>query len=217
MTGPTAGAGVPRALVQDRAGATRERLLAAAIHCFTTVGYDAASTRQIEAEAGVKRGLIAYHFRTKEVLWKAAVADLFGRVAGDLHAAEQHLGNVDAVARRRYFVRVLVRLSARYPELNRLMVREGIHGDWRMQWLVDQHVRPVYQRFAVLFDEARTAGEAPAIDAVHAWYIVIGAAALMFAMAAEARQLTGLDVTAEAVIDQHANALADMLFPGKSQ
>ena len=66
-----------RDLVQDRAVVTRDKLLEAAIRTFASVGYDAASTRQIEADAGVKRGLITYHFKTKDVLWKAASEWLF--------------------------------------------------------------------------------------------------------------------------------------------
>ena len=62
----------PRNLVQERALLTRDQLLDAAIRTFASAGYDASTTRQIEAAAGVKRGVIAYHFGTKENLWKAA-------------------------------------------------------------------------------------------------------------------------------------------------
>ena len=207
---------LPREPIQERAEATREKLLAAAIRCFTSVGYDAASTRAIEADAGVKRGLITYHFKSKDVLWKAAVHWLFTRAGADMLMAERHAADVDADlgARLRYFIRALVRFSARYPEVNRLMVQEGIHGDWRMDWLVTHYVRPLYTRAEALFAQARAAGIAPAMDFPSFYYIAIGGSALLFTMAAEARRLAGVDATDEAVIAHHADALARLLFPG---
>jgi AcrR family transcriptional regulator len=201
--------------VQERAQHTRERLLAAAIRRFAASGYEAASTRQIEAEAGVKRGLIGYHFGTKEALWKAAADWLFDRAAADLRSAEAGAANVDPVARLRYFVRAFVRFSARFPEVNRLMMREGMDNDWRLDWLVEHIVRPWYQRVGALFEEARRLGRAPDMPFVHFYYILTGAGALLFSMAPEAERLAGIDPHDEAVARTHADALAELLFPGE--
>lgn len=199
--------------VQERAHVTRERLLDAAIHCFTTLGYDAASTRQIETEAGVKRGLIGYHFGTKEALWKASAMWLFERAAAELRAAEASAANVDPVGRLRYFVRAYVRFSAQYPEVNRLMIREGMDNDWRLDWLIEHIVRPWYERVRVLFDEAGRLGAAPDMPYHHFYYVFVGASSLMFSMAPEAERLAGIDPKDEAVISAHADALAELLFP----
>lgn len=204
----------PRDPVQERAQITRERLLEAAIARFAGVGYDAASTRQIEAEAGVKRGLIGYHFGTKEALWKAAAGWLFERAAGELRAAEDGAANVDPVARLRYFVRAFVRFSARHPEVNRLMMREGMDDDWRLDWLVDHIVRPWYERVRALYAEAGRLGAAPDMAYPHFYYILTGGAALLFSMAPEARRLADIDPQDDTVVSAHADALANLLFPG---
>jgi TetR/AcrR family transcriptional regulator len=52
---------------------TRERLLISAVQAFSSTGYDGASVREIERSCGVNRGLIAYHFGSKEDLWRACV------------------------------------------------------------------------------------------------------------------------------------------------
>ena len=200
--------------VQERAQVTRERLLEAAIRCFAATGYDAASTRQIEAAAGVKRGLIAYHFGTKEALWKAAAGWLFDRAGAELLSAEAGAANVDPVARLRYFVRAFVRFSARHPEVNRLMMREGMDDDWRLDWLVEHVVRPWYDRVGALFEEARRLGTAPPMAFPHFYYILTGAGALMFSMAPEAERLAGIDPLDDGVVSAHADALAELLFPG---
>ena len=206
-----------RDLIQDRALVTRDKLLDAAIRSFASIGYEAATTRQIEADAGVNRGLINYHFKTKEALWKAAVEWLFTRAAEELASAERHAAAIDPLARMRYFVRAFVRFSARFPEVNRLMVQEGMRDDWRIDWLVEHFARPWYRRAEVLFDEARALGIAPRMDYAHFYYILTGAAALMFSMAPEARRLAGIDPADDAVIDAHAEALAQLLFPGESK
>jgi AcrR family transcriptional regulator len=199
--------------IQERAAATRESLLEAAIDRFAAVGYEAATTRDIEAAAGVNRGLIAYHFKTKEALWKAAVIWLFEQAGQELAAAERHAADVDPLARLRYFVRAYVRFCARYPAVNRLMVQEGMHDDWRLAWLVEHFVRPWYARVEALLDQARALDAAPPMDALHFYYILTGGAALIFAMAPEARQLSGVDPAAPDRVDAHADALAQLLFP----
>ena len=204
----------PREPVQERAIVTREKLLEAAIRAFASVGYDAASTRDIEADAGVNRGLIAYHFKTKDALWKAAVDWLFTRAGAELAAAEQHAAHVDPVARLRYFVRAIVRFSARYPAVNRLMIEEGTQDDWRLDWMVEHFVRPWYRRVEALFRDARALGVAPDMAFPHFYYILTGAAALPFSMAPEARRLARIDTSREAFVDAHAEALARLLIPG---
>ncbi|HEY6599245.1 MAG TPA: hypothetical protein VIZ30_08030, partial [Pseudomonadales bacterium] len=110
-----------------------------------------------------------------------------------------------------------VGFCARFPEVNRLMVQEGMRDDWRLDWLVDHVVRPWYHRVEQLFEGARELGIAPRMDFVHFYYILTGAAALLFSMAPEARRLAGIDPMNDAVIDAHADALAQLLFPGDSK
>lgn len=205
---------ITRDAVQERAQITREQLLAAAINCFARLGYDASSTRKIEAAAGVKRGLIGYHFGTKEMLWKAALTWLIARAAGELSATESAADNVPPAERLRYFVRAYVRFCARYPEFNRLMIREGMDNDWRLDWLVENAARPWYERLHAVFDQAVTLNAAPAMAFHHFYYILTGAATLFFSMAPEAERLAGINPYDESTVSAHADALATLLFPG---
>lgn len=51
---------------------TRQRLMAAAVEMIGARGWDAVTTRQIAARAGVNQALINYHFGTREALLRAA-------------------------------------------------------------------------------------------------------------------------------------------------
>lgn len=53
---------------------TREKIINAAELQFAELGYDAVSVRNITDQAGVRLGLLAYHFGTKEALFEAVIA-----------------------------------------------------------------------------------------------------------------------------------------------
>jgi hypothetical protein len=97
------------------------------------------------------------------------------------------------------------------------MVREGMENDWRLEWLVEHSVRRWYARVQEVFDQATALGVAPAMAYHHFYYILTGAAALIFSMAPEAKRLTGIDTHDESVVSAHAEALAQLLFPGDSK
>ncbi len=198
---------------QERGQATRRLLLQTAIECFSRQGYDASSTRHIETAAGVKRGLISYHFGSKENLWKAAAAHLLERSTREIGHTLKNLENTDPAGRLRFLVRAHVRFCARHPEVNRLMIKEGTDNDWRLRWLVEEIVSPWYNQLKRLYSEAQSLGAAPQMDYHHFYYILTGAATLIFCMAPESKLVAGIDPLDEAVVTEHADALAQLLFP----
>ena len=206
-----------RGPVQERAQVTRDRLLDAAVRCFAAAGYEGSSTRQIEASAGIKRGLIAYHFGTKEALWKQAVTWWFGQAPHMLRVRVSGQGGSDPAAQLRALITGFVRFSASFPEANRLMIREGMDDDWRLQWLAEHIVGPWYERLGAAFEEARSAGAVRNVPFVHFYYILTGAGSLLFSMAPEAERLAGIDPYDDDVVRRHAEVIADLLIPGSGE
>jgi pyridoxal/pyridoxine/pyridoxamine kinase len=51
------------------------------------------------------------------------------------------------------------------------------------------------------------------MDHLNFYYILTGAATLIFSNALEARQLTGVDSRSETQVTRHADVLANLLFP----
>jgi AcrR family transcriptional regulator len=200
--------------IQERAQLTRSRLLKAAIAAFAERGYDAVGTREIETEAGVNRGLITYHFGTKEALWKVAMEELFQGHADDLALAQAGGESLDPAQRLANVIRAFVRYCAERPEVNRIMVQEGKHDDWRLAWIVERFVKPYYAVTKALHDEAVSSGFAPRMDHMHFHYILTGGAALIFAMSPECRRLSGRDPRDPEIVEAHANTLINLLIPG---
>ena len=127
---------------QERAEATRARLIEAGKQLFSERGFDAVSVRDIENAAGVKRNILAYHFEDKETIWKASADAIFGQMREEF---DQRLAIMKEVAGRdalAFIVRFYVYFHARHLELSRLMSQEATRHSWRIQYLIDNHIRP---------------------------------------------------------------------------
>ncbi len=198
--------------MQRRASDTRDRIVAAALEAFAERGFDGARTRDIAARAGVNQGLITYHFSSKEALWKAAADRIFALLGQEFGRRLEALRDVEPVARLRGVARHFVRFAAAHPELHRFMVEEGKSDGPRLQWLVDRHVRPLYEASRELIEAAQEEGALLRTDPVHLHYILIGAATHFFVMAAEVRRLTGNDPMRKDAIEAHADALVSLLL-----
>lgn len=186
---------------------TRTRIVDAALDCFSKSGFQGASTREIARQAGTNQGLITYHFSSKEDLWRAAVDRIFGQAKEQIGNPTALEATADGRERARTSIRAYVRFVAAHPELFRLMVGEGTSDEPRMHWLVDTHLKPLYE-----MSFGRGVGIAEELRP-HFHYILAGAASVIFAVAPECRRLTGLDPATSEAVERHANLVADLLVP----
>jgi len=184
-----------------------DRILSAALAAFAARGFDGATTREIAADAGVPQGLVSYHYASKQALWEAAADWMFRELAADLGSATEALRDVDPATRLRSVLKRFVRFSDAHPELHRFMVHEGSHDGPRLRWLLDRHIRPLFEASTGLIRAA-----APAADAEHLHYVVLGAATHLFAVAPEFQRLTGRDPFAAEMVEAQASAVVDSLI-----
>ncbi|MEM9620040.1 MAG: TetR/AcrR family transcriptional regulator [Pseudomonadota bacterium] len=189
--------------VQQRAVQTRERILETAIELFATRGYEGVAARNIETTAQVKRGLVAYHFGTKEDLWRASVDFLFAQMPPVSRDTERALQDLPIEAQIRAQITLFVQFSARYPAVSRIIIQEGRSPTWRLDYLVENYVRPRVS----WIDKIVGGGLNP-----HGLYAFIGAATLVFDVGAECRSLFGVDPYDEAFVREHAKVVCDMVL-----
>ena len=193
---------------------SREAILVAALECFARRGFDASTTREIAARAGVNHGLIPYYFGAKLKLWQAAVDRAFERLGAGLDAAREDATVVDDRERTRLLIRSYVRFVARHPEFVLLMNEEGKRPGPRMRWLVDRHVRALYDGMSVFMARAQARGTLPSgIAPLHFHYILAGSVGFIFHQAEECKRLTGTDPFDDATVEAHARAV-EHLFLG---
>lgn len=183
---------------------TRERILNAAIDAFSSSRFDDVSLRDIERQSGVKRGLVAYHFGSKEALWRAAIVAMTDR----LHTERMHYGKLlDAVSpheRRRLLCIMFVQFCAANPQYLRMLVKE--EDVERTQFFVDHQFKPGIQFFNRVTDRGADDefGEEEAI-----WqFVFTGAAGTIFAAPTLAKAVFGVDVSDERFIAKFAEFMA---------
>ena len=194
------------------ADATRERILAAALDLFSEQSFDGATTRDIAARAGVTQPLLNYHFSSKEELWRVAVDGLFEELESALRTRSEGLRGVDELTVARLLVREFIAFSAHHPQLHRIVTQECKADGPRMDWLVERHIRPLYETTTALFARLVERGQLPNIPVAHLYYIVTGAGPTMFVLAPECRRLSGVDPEDPEVIEAHADAVTSLLF-----
>src|SRR5262245_13134355 len=200
--------------VRPSADATRDRILAAAVDLFSERSFDGATTREIAQRAGVTQPLLNYHYRSKDDLWRAAVDSLFDMLRRAMHDRMEGLRGVDELTSAKLRVREFVTFSARHPQLHRIITQESKADGPRMDYLVERHVRPLYESTVELFERLARAGAVAPIAAPHLYYILTGAGPTMFVLGPECQRLSGLDPRADEVVDAHADAVCTLLFGG---
>ncbi|MEO0465667.1 MAG: TetR family transcriptional regulator [Pseudomonadota bacterium] len=204
----------PGRRAQERGDATKAKLVEAASREFTGRGYDGVTLRDIETAADVQRGLVKYHFGGKEDIFKAVVNEIFGNLIKYRDERDETAKDLSPKERLAFRIRSFVRYSAARPELNRLMVQEGKTDSWRLAYILDNHLR---QTVLDLKDQATINLSLTNEEFCHWYFMYIGASALMFSMAPEAKKVFGIDVTSENVVTRHAHMVANLLLSGVTE
>ncbi|MDB6163005.1 MAG: TetR family transcriptional regulator [Xanthomonadaceae bacterium] len=137
----------------------RERLLDAALACYSRKGIAATSLRSIASEAGVNPALVHYYFGDKLQLQDAVVQErvmaAFETVRAPLLRAD---GNVASLVAG--FVSGMGDAISRYPWLPALWVREVLCEGGALRSLLMDRVAPaIPQVLATRFAAAQGAGE----------------------------------------------------------
>jgi AcrR family transcriptional regulator len=212
MAQPPGGLATVTRRTRRSADSTRERILAAALDLFSERGFEGASTREIAGRAGVTQPLLNYHFRSKDELWRAAVDELFAALNEAMLGRARGLRGVDELTTARLLVREFIAFSARHPQLHRIITQECKVDGPRMDWLVERHVRPMYEVATAMFASLAEKGHVPAVAPAHLYYILTGAGPTLFVLGPECRRLTGLDPSSDDVVEAHADAVCLLLF-----
>jgi len=192
---------------------SRELILRAALRAFAVRGFDGASTREIAAEAGVNHGLIPYYFGSKLKLWQAAVDLAFEELKTDAERILANASVLDDRERAARLIRAHVHFVAAHPEFVRLMHEEGKRSGPRMRWITDRHVKPLYRTIEKLLERGRDRGTLrTGIPPLHFFYVLAGAAGVIFHQAEECKRLTGIDPCKPEVVEEHARVVERLLL-----
>jgi AcrR family transcriptional regulator len=198
--------GRPRAAAADQ----RERLLDAAIQCFTRDGIAAASLRSIALEAGVTPALVHYYFGNKKQLLDAFIAE---RLVPLVMSLTDSLREADLSARglAGAFVHGMHAVVASAPWWPTLWIREVISENGALrEVLFGQIVERIPQALAERFTALQDKGEiSAALDSRLLMVSLIGLTLFPLATAPIWRRIfEASDIDAER-LERHTLALLD--------
>jgi TetR/AcrR family transcriptional regulator len=191
--------------------ATRANILEAALHEFSTHGFDGTSTRAIAERAQVHHALIKYHFQSKDALWRAAVTFLFERQLQQV----EHSPKLEDFADKKDYARAMLRQRVQYwaqhPEHARLMVQESCRDSERFRWMVDTFIVRTSESSGNFVQWMQDEGIVPPASLPALVYILVGAAQLFYTLAPEVQRVWGIDPSNKAAIEAHTDALVRLV------
>ncbi|MGC1508104.1 TetR/AcrR family transcriptional regulator [Ketobacter sp. MCCC 1A13808] len=194
----------------DRGTDARERILAAAEALFAIRGFEGVSTTQIAKVAGITQPLIHYHFKNKEALWKATISRLFSRLSEEFTAEVKGMPSGDS---RRYMiemVRSYVAFVAKYPQYGQFILREGVQESPRLEWMVEQWLRPLLGQFHETYEKGVEEGWIKDIPFPQLIMLITASASHFFSLAPLMKSLYGIDAQSPQQALAHSDAVVDV-------
>ncbi|WP_198046076.1 TetR/AcrR family transcriptional regulator [Novosphingobium aquimarinum] len=191
----------------------RERVLKAALQCFGAFGFEGTSTRAVAERADVTHTLVLYHFKSKDLLWRATMENSIGNYAEaviDDDITERPTEHAAAELRR--FIERFVRFSAENPQVHRILTMESNQGTDRLQWVIDNFLREHFTRVRDLIRRGQMEGSVREGDPARLYYHIIGAGGTPFTVSMEYLEFTGRDIFSETEILRTIAFIYEIVF-----
>lgn len=199
---------------QRRSIVTQQKLLEAAIEAFSENGFKGTSTRDIAERAGVHHPLITYHFKNKEQLWRAAADRIFREFNVSLIEAMAEIPDIEPKARADAFVRTYLQYSRSQPALHRIILQEANYPSERLDWLVNNHLQPLFSEVHTALVGMQELGVVPAGNPALLFNMIRVCAGGLIALKLELKRTSGIDLDSDEQIDELADLIIRVFFPG---
>ena len=199
---------------QQRSVVTQQKLLDAATQAFSENGFKGTSTRDIADRAGVHHPLITYHFKNKSRLWRAAADRVFSEFNNSLIKAMDEVPKMDPKARAETFIRTYVRFAFGQPALHKIILQESSYPSDRLDWLVETHLKPLYEMVVGQLTKLQALGVSPAGNPALLYNMIRVSAGGLLAIGLEVKGTSGINFEEESQRDELAEMIIRAFLPG---
>jgi TetR/AcrR family transcriptional regulator len=199
----------------ETADQTKLEIIRAALAVFARSGFEAASLRDIAADAASTHSLIRHHFGSKEGVWQAVVNHTVLQYTQSLETHLEKLGDhqtSDPVETLRSVLRAMLLVSAKHSEVAKLLMREGGEDGPRLDYLLERLLQS-QGRLIPLLLKVQKLGYLKQFDPPMFLMSLLVMGDGPLALPALVKAMTGHDVQSKAFLERHIGTLIETLLP----
>ena len=181
---------------QQRSIETRASILNAAIAEFAERGFEAASIRAIADRLGLQHPLITYHYRSKDILWRAAAEHAFAQIRSEWDISAPEGCDLSPLGRLR---------------------QEALTNNPRLKWVAETVLTPLLGRLLPQIVAAQKEGLLPAGDPILFHYMMVSLTATLSEFGPEMQVTSGLSSESPKVTEAYWRLVDEMVFGKQSK
>jgi TetR/AcrR family transcriptional regulator len=197
---------------QQRSLETKASILNAAIAEFAQRGFEGASIRAIADRLGLQHPLITYHYRSKDILWRAAAEHAFAQIRAGWDISAPENSNLPALARLREEYATLFRYTVAFPEFHRFMRQEALTNNPRLKWVAKTVLAPLLGRLIPQIVAAQKEGLLPPVDPILFHYMMVSLTATLSGFGPEMQMTGGLSAEDTKVVEAYWRLVDETVF-----
>jgi AcrR family transcriptional regulator len=197
---------------QQRSIETRAAILNAAIAEFAERGFEGASIRAIADRLGLQHPLITYHYRNKDILWRAAAEHAFAQIRSEWDVSAPEGSELSPLARLRREYATLFRYTVAFPEFHRFMRQESSMNNPRLKWVAQTVLAPLLGRLLPQIVEAQKLDLLPAVDPILFHYMMVSLTATLSGFGPEMQVTSGLSSEDPKVVEAYWRLVDETVF-----
>lgn len=197
---------------QQRSLERRATILNAAVAEFAERGFEGASIRAIADRLGLQHPLITYHYRSKDILWRAAAEHAFAQIRSEWDVSAPEESDLPPLARLRREYTTLFRYTVAFPEFHRFMRQETLTNNPRLKWAAETVLAPLLGRLLPQIVSAQKQGLLPAVDPILFHYMMVSLTATLSEFGPEMQVTSGLSSEDPKVAESYWRLVEEMVF-----
>lgn len=141
---------------QKKAERTRGQILEAAALRFAESGFSETRLEDVGKDVGIGRSAVLYHFKDKQLLYRAVLDELFGGLLAVLRSSLMAGGTL--ADRLEDGVCAFVDYMGQHPTAARLALRESINPVPEIREEIQAQARPFFALLEMIFEEGERSG-----------------------------------------------------------
>jgi TetR/AcrR family transcriptional regulator len=197
---------------QQRSVETKTSILNAAIAEFAERGFEGASIRGIADRLGLQHPLITYHYRSKDILWRAAAEHAFAQIKAGWDTSAPENSDLPPLARLREEYATLFRYTVAFPEFHRFMRQEALTDNPRLKWVAETVLAPLLGRLIPQIVAAQREGLLPSVDPILFHYMMVSLTATLSGFGPEMEITSGLSAEDTKVVEAYWHLVDETIF-----